>query len=171
MKRTGCFFLLFALLAMCFTGCTGPGEKDLLKRAEKELRVDLSSGTAVTVNDGHGGFHGDGVSSVVIQFGDEAFARSIEGGEGWLPLPFGETVQALAYGYEFEDGKYGPFLTDEEGRALLPEIENGCYWLRDRQAEDDRAPDVDMIQRASLNFTLAVYDTDNRMLYYYEMDT
>ena len=62
----------------------------------------------------------------------------------------------------------GPYLTDEEGDLLVPEIREGWYRLIDRHAE---AGKTDLLSRASLNFTLALYDTDTDTLYYFEMDT
>ena len=34
----------------------------------------------------------------------------------------------------------GPFLTDDSGNPLVPEVQNGYYVLLDRQAEDGKAP-------------------------------
>lgn len=31
--------------------------------------------------------------------------------------------------------------------------------------------DVDLFERSSFNFTLAIYDTDTNTLYYFELDT
>lgn len=36
-------------------------------------------------------------------------------------------------------GKYGPYLTDNDGKPLVPEIQNGYYLLIDRQVEKDKA--------------------------------
>ena len=62
----------------------------------------------------------------------------------------------------------GPYLTDGEGDPLVPEIRAGFYRLIDRHAQ---AGETDLLGRASLNFTLALYDTDTDTLYYFEMDT
>ena len=50
----------------------------------------------------------------------------------------------------------------------IPEIRAGFYRLIDRHAQ---AGETDLLGRASLNFTLALYDTDTDTLYYFEMDT
>lgn len=54
-----------------------------------------------------------------------------------------------------------------KGKALIPEINNGYYRLIDRQVDDGR----NILDRESMNFTLMVYDTDNKILYYCEMNT
>ena len=61
-------------------------------------------------------------------------------------------------------------MTDEEQEPLLPEVENGYYRLIDRQMENGFVTAA-MLERASLNFTLGIYDTDTDTLYYCEMDT
>ena len=57
----------------------------------------------------------------------------------------------------------GPYLGDIE----LPEIQNGYYRLIDRQEEKG----TDILERASFNFTLGIYDMDTKTLYFCEVDT
>ena len=91
----------------------------------------------------------------------------------WTPLPLDETAQALAYGVTREDGgevfSAGPYLTDDSGDPLLPGIANGFYRLIDRHS--DAGDGQNLLERASLNVTLAVYDADSDTLYFCEMDT
>lgn len=89
-----------------------------------------------------------------------------------MALPLDETAQILVYGREVGNVKNGPYLTGEDGTSLIPEIENGCYWLKDRQADETGKEDEsDMLSRPSLNFTIAIYDSDCKTLHYCEMDT
>ena len=89
----------------------------------------------------------------------------------WSPFPPDDTVQALLYGWTEENAQeitsIGPFLTDDNGDPLVPKITNGYYLLIDRQ-EETTTP---LLSRPSLNFTLAVYDSDKDTLYYCKMDT
>ena len=62
----------------------------------------------------------------------------------------------------------GPYVTDDDNDPLIPEIRAGFYRLIDRHAQ---AGETDLLGRASLNFTLALYDTDTDTLYFCEMDT
>lgn len=52
---------------------------------------------------------------------------------------------------------------------LLPGIANGFYRLIDRHS--DAGDGQNLLERASLNVTLAVYDADSDTLYFCEMDT
>ena len=57
-------------------------------------------------------------------------------------------------------------FSDDSALAQI-EIKNGYSMLIDKQ--DDSL--TNMLERASLNFVLGVYDTDTNTLYYYELDT
>ena len=51
-------------------------------------------------------------------------------------------------------------------------LENGYYFFEDRHSESkDSADDSEMFYRNSYNFSIAVYDTDNHIFYYFELDT
>ena len=82
-----------------------------------------------------------------------------------------DTAKALVYGIENETERIGPYLTDQEGNPLVPEIENGYYMLIDRQVEEGWATGADILHRGSFNFTLGLYDTDKELLYFCEEDT
>lgn len=171
MKKVNCILLL-TLLTACLSGCSGSGQKDVLRDIGRELQLDVSSGTVMSENNSHGGFHGDGTSYTVIQFEDDSLETAISSAEGWTALPLDETAQILVYGREVGNVKNGPYLTGEDGTSLIPEIENGCYWLKDRQADEAGKEDErDMLSRPSLNFTIAIYDSDCKTLHYCEMDT
>ena len=112
-------------------------------------------------------------SCVALQFPDSQVADAIAANAAWTPLPLDETAQALAYGVTREDGgevfSAGPYLTDDSGDPLLPGIANGFYRLIDRHS--DAGDGQNLLERASLNVTLAVYDADSDTLYFCEMDT
>lgn len=95
----------------------------------------------------------------------------IQGNTEWEAFPLDETVQTLVYGAEDETSKYGPYLTDNDGKPLVPEIQNGYYLLIDRQVEKDKATGADILHRSSFNFDLGLYDTDTNTLYFCQLDT
>ena len=70
-----------------------------------------------------------------------------------------------------ETERIGPYLTDQEGNPLVPEIENGYYRLIDRQVKEGWATGADILHRGSFNFTLGLYDADAELLYFCELDT
>lgn len=168
MRRTFCV-LLALLLAAGLTGCAGESNTPRAQ-ASRALGVDLTGGTLLAGSDSHDGFLGDGLTFVALQFSDDRVARELENREGWHPLPLSRTVTALAYGLEEGDRGWGPYVTGEDGQALIPPVENGRYYFLDRHSDAGRGEE-DVLERGSFNFTLALYDIDRDILYYAKMDT
>ena len=143
-------------------------------KAAAVLGFTPESGQVVRSEDTHGGCHGDGHSFIVIDFGAEdgrTLAARLEASETWKPLPFGRTLTTLAYGLREGPHQTGPFVTGRGGSALLPAIEKGHYFFKDRHAEANSDSGADLLSRVSMNFTLAVFDAAANRLYYYELDT
>ena len=153
------------LLAAGLTACGAADPQDEIVQA---LGIDVSAGQEVSDYDTHSG-NGDGVSCVLFSFPDDQVAQAIEGDSGWSVLPLDETGQALAYGVSDETSSVGPYLTDDGGEPLLPEIQNGYYRLIDRHS--DAGDGQNLLERFSLNLTLALYDTDSDTLYVCRLDT
>ena len=143
-------------------------------KAAAVLGFNPEGGQVVRSEDTHGGCHGDGHRFIVMDFGGEsgrALAARLEASEKWKPLPFDRTLTALAYGLREGPRQTGPFVTGRGGSALLPAIEKGYYFFNDRHAEANSGSGADLLSRASMNFTLAVFDAAANRLYYYELDT
>ena len=161
---------MISLMLFTLTAC---GSEDPAEEISRALHIDVSAGEEISSSDTHGGFHGDGISCVALQFPDSQVADAIAANAAWTPLPLDETAQALAYGVTREDGgevfSAGPYLTDDSGDPLLPGIANGFYRLIDRHS--DAGDGQNLLERASLNVTLAVYDADSDTLYFCEIDT
>ena len=161
---------MISLMLFTLTAC---GSEDPAEEISRALHIDVSAGEEISSSDTHGGFHGDGISCVALQFPNSQVADAIAANAAWTPLPLDETAQALAYGVTREDGgevfSAGPYLTDDSGDPLLPGIANGFYRLIDRHS--DAGDGQNLLERASLNVTLAVYDADSDTLYFCEMDT
>ena len=158
-----------AILCLFLTGCAMQTDKNAIS---DELGVDLSSGKQISYSEGHGGFHGDGMTYVVLKFSNDTALEQIRENEAWNEFPLDDTVTALVYGLsDTTDGtmySVGPFITDEQGAACIPEIQNGYYYLLDRHSEKG---ETEILERASFNFTLGIYDTDTDILYYCKFDT
>ena len=152
-------------------GCGRDRAKEALREVGRELNLDMAGGELLAEEDGHGGFHGDGIFFAAVRFADGEMEEMLESDGSWAAFPANETVQALLWGYEFEDGRYGPYLTDGDGNPLIPSVENGYYWLHDRQVIDGQAGGADILHRGSFNFTEGVYDSDTGILYCCKMDT
>ncbi len=179
----GSGIILFLMIPMFFFLFFFGGWESLLTGTDVELRrelgVDISGYTEMTESDTHGGFHGDGELFYTAYYNtgpagelEENLERLAEqNGSGWRRLPMTEVLQTAAYGAEGDGWKSGPWIT-VNGEEGFPEAAEGYYYFRDRhsQAEDER-DDSQLLQRNSQNFTLALYDTENNVLYYYEGDS
>lgn len=155
MKKGFALVLTAALLALSACGTGDPGNE-----ISRVLDIDLTGGKEVSSFDTHGGFHGDGTSCVVIRFEDDTVLEEIGSRADWKAFPLDETVRTLVY-------RVSDLLHDENGDPLVPEIQNGYYLLIDRHGDKSQ----DILNRASFNFTLALYDADTDTLYYCKLDT
>lgn len=147
------------------------GLQEPQKTIAKELGIDVSGGSEISNFDSHGGFHGDGAACVALGFSDRKVLEQIESSAKWKKFPLDETVRALVYGISDDTGSIGPFLTDSEGEAFVPDIWDGYYLLIDRMADPDRSTGADILHRGSFNFTLGIYDVDTDTLYFCKLDT
>lgn len=162
MKRIGILCIL--LLCITLSACEFPEDK-----LSKYFEFDSSDYIILEENDTHGGFHGDGSYYLILdcsQNVDEA--RSIV--ENWADLPFSENLHLVMFGGEKDGINYGYNFAEE---AHLPAIENGVYKFVDRYHGylKNRNDDSELPNRYSFNFSVAVYDLDSDILYYFEVDT
>ena len=158
---------IIAILFIVFFTVIACGNQSPQEIASKGLSIDLSSGIEISHEDSHGGFHGDGHTFIVLQFSDNSILDTIKKDVKWKEFPLDETTQALVYGLEDNESHTLPFLSNEDGTALIPEIQNGYYILIDRQPETD----TDILERYSFNFTIGIYDSDTNIMYFCELDT
>lgn len=155
-------FISILLLALSLTAC---GSHSI----PKELGI---TGVKETIQfDTHGGSHGDGTTYMTIACSDDEVLKQIQNNSNWKAFPLDDTVKTLVYGISDASSSIGPFLTDEDGQAFVPKIQNGYYCLIDRQAQDGKATGADILHRSSFNFTLGLYDTDTNTLHICQLDT
>ncbi len=149
------------LLVSCFSN--GIGEV---------FGIDVSSAEVISDSDTHGGFLGDGERVLVLKFPDGGIVKEIAASPDWRPLPASDGVAAVIWGveYEKEDSHYGvgPFTL-----ADIPNVENGWYCFSDRSPDGHTLSGDPYVDGFSppLNFTFAVYDADEDILYYVESDS
>lgn len=155
MKKAAAIICAIFIFAFSLVGCS------LKDTVAYNLKLNVSSGEVAESFDTHGGFNGDGATFAKIKFSDDSALTQIENNNIWKSLPSDKTVNDLLY------GNYSDFVCDEDGNSLIPEIKNGYSLLIDKQNETL----TNMLERASLNFILGIYDADTDILYFYELDT
>ncbi len=74
-------------------------------------------------------------------------------------------TEILLYGNE----EWNPYIADDNGKPLMKKIENGYYFIINDT--DSNEEDIEWSEMYSVNAIVAVYDVDNNILYYYEIDT
>lgn len=136
-------------LLLCLAVCGPSTGAELVASA---LDLDTSLAEEVVYTDDHGGWLGDGLTHIVLDFPDDGPLEQLEQDRQWIPLPMDATTKALL---SFVDA------------GELASIPQGYYRLIDRHS-DIQTP---ILSRNSYNFTLAVYDAQQRTLHYFELDT
>ncbi len=108
-----------------------------------ELDGDKDDLEYETLYDDYGGFFGEGIALYEITVTDELKSQM----EEWDELPMSDEADSYAYSLS--------------SYATLPEIENGNWMFVNRN------PDTTYI----LNASLAVYDSDNEVVYFLKGDS
>ncbi len=163
--------LLLPALCLLLSGCGVLRLAFYLATADKNadrtaMGFDPSEFAVVHEEDTHGGFHGDGYTSLILDC-SSASDKALSLVSEWTPLPLSENLELIMYGGVRDGVTYGYELAEE---AHWPHIEHGYYRFNDRQSEDP-SDDSGLFGRYSFHFELAVYDTDSHTLYYFKFDT
>ena len=112
--------------------------------------------------DTHGGFHGDGEALIKVYFSykqAEKFIRKIDKNIHWNKLPMKDILQTCLNN-NITDG------------ISVPIIENGYWFFLDRHIKaTNKYNYYDMFDRASSNYSIAIFDIDSNVLYIYSLDT
>lgn len=155
--------IMFALISVIALSACSLG-----RRTDDYFGFSKHDFTVVEEQDTHGGFHGDGSYYLILDCSHNT-ENALKIIEGWNSLPLSENLNLLMFGGEKDGIKYSHDLSE---KAHMPEIENGYYCFRDRQPQaEDSSDDSELLSRSSCNFSLAVYDSDTNIFYYFEYDT
>ncbi len=122
--------------------------------------------------DTHDGVNGDGIYYAEISFDTDKPGNEIMAHPDWNEMPLPVNIDRAIYGeYDEENGwdVYSSILETEGVGLSIPTINNGYYYLVDR-SPDGAANDLDM-DYIPQNFTLAIYDSDMKKLYFIEYDS
>ena len=161
LRKIGGFIAISAILIV-LAGCQSNEDISLI------LGADVSAAKVISGSDSHGGFHGDGERYMEFRFEDDTFENTIKKDNTWHALPVkDDSIEALLYGKTMGSVAYGPYLQSE-----MPHIEEGYYFFYDRHEESaDPFDPSNVLGRASMNFKVALYDTEKDILYFAELDT
>ena len=152
-----------------------------LRELEEKTGLELPKHEVYGYVDTHGGFFGDGDTLVTLTFSEKADGKlrgQMKELSYWNDMPLSTNLHTFLYGGYVERGEYG-YETMWIAQVDWPEITQGYWYLLDESSEvtgvgEESAQshnDENLFKRASYNVTVVVYDTVNRTLYYYELDT
>ncbi len=158
--------LAFLCMMICVLGLSSCSSSQ--GKPEEYMGFAKDDFVVVEELDSHGGFHGDGTYHLILDCSEHQ-EKALENIAGWKELPLSENLALILYGGEKDGRTYGYYLAEE---ANIPEIQNGYFCFLDRHSEStDIHSDAELFNRASFNFSLALYDTDTDRMYYFEFDT
>lgn len=158
-------------ILLCLLSC-GCGKMNETERFSKEFGVDISQGNVVSDIDTHGGVFGEGVKLMAIDFTGVSINTKVKNNENWKELPLPEEINTIVYGVSDKETFSEPLIPYDEVGITIPKIERGYYYFKDRHSEStDPYNYKEILERASYNFTIAIYDADTDTLYICEMDT
>lgn len=130
---------------------------------------DLPRPVDAQVMDNHGVWFGDGELYGKLTFDQsngEALEERLAEHDGWEKLPLPENVTLLLYGGEKDGIHYGSPLADGWGS---PTVTEGYYYFLDRL--HDRKDDALLLNDSAINVTIAIYDSQQAVLYFMTYDT
>lgn len=137
------------------------------KYIKNKIHIDISSCKIIEEEDTHGGFHGDGEYFVKADC-KKSNNEILEQLSRWKSFPLSEYLQPIIYDNNEATGHISGFEINKE----IPKIDDGLYYFIDRYSGRAIETDgKDIFERASFNYTIAFYDKDLNMFYYYELDT
>lgn len=164
-------FVIACLLLFSLVSCSKkePDPEVIFSR----IGVNVDDGTIEVYTNSHGGFLGDGETYAKIVFSDDVFCNEIKNNAEWSKLPLTPTLNIVVYGGDRQNGASSKsFIRDENDQPLIPNISDGYYFFKDRHDNSkNEKDDTPILDRASVNFTLAIYDSESKTLYFYEIDT
>lgn len=168
-KKAAFVLLLFFILcigAVLFIFGRGTPEGNALR----EMGLAWLRDYEAEGHDSHGGFHHDGTAFYQFTGIDPAQLEPLSEGkiQGWNPFPLDEYAACLIYGGTIDGVTYAPRT------HLIPPVDKGAWFFLDRQNEKEHYSSEDLAEvydRPSANFTIAVYDAEKEVLYYFRYDS
>lgn len=90
----------------------------------------------------------------------------------WHSFPLPPQLLSVLYGSAGKSGYRGPFFTDHDGKVQIPEITSGKFYYLDRSPGILKDCSwITLHNDYEMHFTLAVWDSENNILYFFLKDT
>ncbi len=165
LRRLAIWFFISALLLLCvlFLRNDDPSERVL-----RDLGLTMIKSYTAAIRDSHSGFHQDGVLFIRYEILENGDPSALLQEDGWSPFPLNRAAACLLYGGSIEGHYYGSYIDD------IPLVKNGFWYFLDRQNPKTVYTEADIravYHRHSTNFRIAVWDTDQGVLYYAAYDS
>lgn len=155
--------IIFGILLFVFiSGCTLNSKMEYIG---KIIEINADNCKIKNEIDTHGGFLGDGdyFAKIICTEQEDSEIRS-----KWKELPLSEELQKVM---DMKQCDNRGCLNVYE-KYNIPNIENGFYYFFDRHSDaKNKTNDEELNVRSSYNFSVGIYDGNNKMIYYYELDT
>lgn len=149
------FFLVVVLLFIYLNSNYG-----VMGGLKKYFKISVSNCEVIKKEDTHGGFHGDGDLTAILDC--SKFKQNIYNKKNCFSLPVeDEYIIDLIDSYELNKA----FNYNSSEDFDLTKIQNGFYCFYGRNLHDDGSS-----YKHYLNFDLTIYNSDNNILYYYDSD-
>ena len=152
--------ILLVLPLLILSGCSFN-----IRNITSVIEINNNNCRIIKERDTHGGFLGDG------EFYAEIRCKNInleELSSNWKKMPLSKSLNDITEMVWCDYNKCGNLYEKYD----IPNVNNGYYFFLDRHSDSkDKYDSTDLNNRSSYNFTLAMYDDESKIIYYYELDT
>lgn len=137
---------------------TNPFSVEMARKMSVSVKLTLNCLPAdmTAWYESHGGFHGDGTTFYRLEFPHDSNVKAIQRSKKWHELPMTDEIEPLSF----------ITIDNDWEHRLIPSVEHGYYCFIDSYSMIEKDPVDGTMERYYLNYTIAVYDTDNNILYY-----
>lgn len=154
--------LVVGYMAFVFYSCFSESYEPK-KYISKITGIDIEKCSIEEENDTHGGFLGDGESFLKINCSNIDDLRDFS---NWKKMPLSSFLKEALELWKCDD-----CLLNSERYSIF-ENNSGYYYFVDRNSEaTDIYDETTINERYSYNFSLVVYDENNKIFYFYGLDT
>lgn len=136
------------------------------------LKKDIYNGVGINVlnckiiqhDDTHGGLQNDGDLFILVEC-NNINKKELARIEEWRKLPLTQNLVFEIYGDMDETTGYYPSTAE---KYKIPLLKNGYYAFINKNSKNNKLGNIE--NGIPNNYILAIYDSDKKMLYYFEHD-